>query len=962
MPEMSKAYVPEFMGDSKPREKILKLGRKITDCIDHKLKGLTVNDPEYWGLACILTDEMADIALSMKVRKEYTFEQILELNPSYKDKREELEKIVEKMANIGILEFNYGDHYTKDGPIPNVPHVRQYILPMFVPGSAEFTNMIKSQLDEHPELAQFFERMTFLPLEKVTPMVPPGGAGIGMHVIPVEKAIQMENKSIDIEHISYWLKKYEGHLGVGICSCRYGRGKLNEGCGDSPDDWCIGIGDMADYCRETGKGHDITYEEAMKILQNAEDNGFVHQITNIDGENKIFAICNCNVNICNALRTSQLFNTPNMSRSAYTAKVNPQKCVACGKCVEYCPAGAVKLGQKLCHKDGSSVVYPKHVLPDNMPWGKDMWDEDYRDNNRKNCYDTGTAPCKVACPAHVAVQGYLKLAAKGRYQDALALIKKDNPFPAICGRICNHRCEEECTRGTLDAPVAIDPVKKFIAEQDLNAETRYVPKIVIPSNVEDHWEDKIAIIGAGPAGLSCAYYLAQRGYKPTVFEKNKKAGGMLTYGIPSYKLEKNVIEAEIDVIKALGAEIKLGVEVGKDITLDELRAQGYKAFYIAIGCQGGKRPGVENDNAIGTTIAVEFLKKASEDQNQKLDGDVVVVGGGNVAIDCARTATRFDASKVSMFCLESALEMPASKEEVSEAKEENIDINNGWGPKKVLVDSEGKVTGIVFKKCIRTIDPETKKFSPLYDEEETMEVKCSHIIFAIGQSIEWNKLLDGSKVTFWHGNYPIADKLTYQTAQEDIFVGGDVYTGPKFAIDAIEAGKCAAESLHRFVRPGASLTIGRNRRDFIMLNKNDFAYPQDYDHGFRQEAGMDETIDCKHSFRDAHRTLTEEQVRKETARCLGCGMSVVDPNKCIGCGVCTTKCVFDAITLVRDHPESSTMIRSEDKFKAILPYAIKRGMKIKFGKHTDEEKEIIKKHKQYKKDMKKAKKEASVNA
>lgn len=962
MPEMSKAYVPEFMGDSKPREKILKLGRKITDCIDHKLKGLTVNDPEYWGLACILTDEMADIALSMKVRKEYTFEQILELNPSYKDKREELEKIVEKMANIGILEFNYGDHYTKDGPIPNAPHVRQYILPMFVPGSAEFTNMIKSQLDEHPELAQFFERMTFLPLEKVTPMVPPGGAGIGMHVIPVEKAIQMENKSIDIEHISYWLKKYEGHLGVGICSCRYGRGKLNEGCGDSPDDWCIGIGDMADYCRETGKGHDITYEEAMKILQNAEDNGFVHQITNIDGENKIFAICNCNVNICNALRTSQLFNTPNMSRSAYTAKVNPQKCVACGKCVEYCPAGAVKLGQKLCHKDGSSVVYPKHVLPDNMPWGKDMWDEDYRDNNRKNCYDTGTAPCKVACPAHVAVQGYLKLAAKGRYQDALALIKKDNPFPAICGRICNHRCEEECTRGTLDAPVAIDPVKKFIAEQDLNAETRYVPKIVIPSNVEDHWEDKIAIIGAGPAGLSCAYYLAQRGYKPTVFEKNKKAGGMLTYGIPSYKLEKNVIEAEIDVIKALGAEIKLGVEVGKDITLDELRAQGYKAFYIAIGCQGGKRPGVENDNAIGTTIAVEFLKKASEDQNQKLDGDVVVVGGGNVAIDCARTATRFDASKVSMFCLESALEMPASKEEVSEAKEENIDINNGWGPKKVLVDSEGKVTGIVFKKCIRTIDPETKKFLPLYDEEETMEVKCSHIIFAIGQSIEWNKLLEGSKVTFWHGNYPIADKLTYQTAQEDIFVGGDVYTGPKFAIDAIEAGKCAAESLHRFVRPGASLTIGRNRRDFIMLNKNDFAYPQDYDHGFRQEAGMDETIDCKHSFRDAHRTLTEEQVRKETARCLGCGMSVVDPNKCIGCGVCTTKCVFDAITLVRDHPESSTMIRSEDKFKAILPYAIKRGMKIKFGKHTDEEKEIIKKHKQYKKDMKKAKKEASVNA
>ena len=505
MPEMSKAFTPKYMGDEKPREKILKLGRKITDCIDHKIKGLTTNDPEYWGLACVVTDEMADIALSMKLRTPYTFEKLLKKNKKYQNNPNELQKLLDEMSNIGILEYHYGDHYTKDGPIKDAPHIREYVLPMFVPGSAEFTNMVKSQLDKHPELAMFFERMTFLPLEKVTPMVPPGGAGIGMHVIPVEKAIQMENTSIDIEHISYWLKKYEGHLGVGICSCRYGRAKLGEGCGDSADDWCIGIGDMADYCRETGKGHDITYEEAMRILQNAEKNGFVHQITNIDGENKIFAICNCNVNICNALRTSQLFNTPNMSRSAYTAHIDRSKCVACGKCVEYCPAGAVKLGQKLCNKKGLEINYPRHELPDNMPWGEDKWDENYRDTNRINCYDTGTAPCKVACPAHVAVQGYLKLAAQGKYQEALALIKKDNPFPAICGRICNHRCEEECTRGDVDAPVAIDPVKKFIAEQDLNAKTRFIPEIVIPSNVQDHWDEKIAIIGAGPAGLSCAY-------------------------------------------------------------------------------------------------------------------------------------------------------------------------------------------------------------------------------------------------------------------------------------------------------------------------------------------------------------------------------------------------------------------------------------------------------------------------
>ena len=203
MPEMSNAFVPKYKGDKQPREKILKLGRKITDCLPHKLKGLTTDDPEYWGLACIVTDEMADIALKMKVRKPYTLNDLLKLNKSYK--KEELEKVLTEMSNIGILEYDYGNLY--DGVSENNSKEKRYILPMFVPGSAEFTNMIKKQLDEHPELAMFFERMTFLPLEKVTPMVPPGGAGIGMHVIPVEKAIETENTTLDIEHISYWLKK-----------------------------------------------------------------------------------------------------------------------------------------------------------------------------------------------------------------------------------------------------------------------------------------------------------------------------------------------------------------------------------------------------------------------------------------------------------------------------------------------------------------------------------------------------------------------------------------------------------------------------------------------------------------------------------------------------------------------------------------------------------------------------------
>lgn len=941
MPEMSNAFIPKHKGEKEPREKILKLGKKITDCLPHKLHGLTTDDPEYWGLACVVTDEMADIALKMKVRKHYTFEQLLKMNKGYTST--ELQKILDEMSHIGILEYDYGDLYDKNGPIEG-KRERRYLLPLFVPGSAEFTNMIKEQLDEHPELAMFFERMTFLPLEKVTPMVPPGGAGIGMHVIPVEQAIDAKNTSLDIEHISYWLKKYEGHLSVGICSCRYGRSKLNEGCGDSCEEWCIGVGDMADYCVETNKGRKITYEEAIQILKNAEANGYVHQITNIDGENKIFAICNCNVNICNALRTSQLFNTPNMSRSAYTAHIDIDKCVACGKCVEYCPSGAVKLGQKLNTKNGP-IKYPKHELPDHMPWGKDKWDEDYRDKNRINCYQTGTAPCKVACPAHIAVEGYIKMVKEGRFRDALALIKKDNPFPAICGRVCNKRCEAACTRGKIDEAVAIDDIKKFVAELDLQSNTRYIPDIVIPSNM-GRWKEKIAIIGAGPAGLSCAYYLATKGYYPVVFEKNEKPGGMLTYGIPSYKLEKDVIDAEIEILKELGVTIKCGVEVGKDVTIASLREEGFKAFYIAIGCQGGKLPGIPGEDAKGTSVAVKFLHDATVDKSTILNGSVVVVGGGNVAIDCARTAKRFKANKVSVFSLEDRNHMPATNQEILETLYEGIEINNGYGPKEIIKDENGCVKQIVFKKCLSVNDPITHKFNPVYDENDTVTIDATHVIFAIGQTINWGNLLEGTKVTFQHGNYPVADKLTYQTNEPDIFVGGDVYTGPKFAIDAIEAGKCAAESLHRFVQPGTSLTIGRNRRDFIELNKDDLVI-DGYDNQGRNEPGMDETIDYRNSFKDAHKTFTKEQAMSEANRCLCCGASIVDENKCIGCGVCTTKCEFDAIHLVRDHPEMSTMVKSEEKFKKILPYAIKRGLKIKFKTKTPEEKLSIKKHKEY---------------
>lgn len=900
------------------REPIVKLGKMITNRVPIVLglQEITKEDPEYWGLDMLLTDEQAEVALSMGRRKPKTLEQIVKLCGKDKDT---VEKILTELSVMGIVEYNW----------ENPQHEKQYLVPMFVPGSAEFTNMNSKLLQEHPEMGRFFEEMSRLPLEKITPMVPPGGAGIGMHVIPVEKAISMENESVPVEHISHWLDKYEGKYAASPCSCRQSRKTFDEGCADDPEGWCIAVGDMADYVVETEKGgRYITKEEALEIFRQAEENGFVHQITNIDGENKIFAICNCNVNVCYALRTSQLFNTPNLSRSAYVAHVDKKNCVACGRCVEYCPAGAVKLGQKLCKKDGTEVQYPKQVLPSEQKWGRHMWTEDYRDKNRINCHDTGTAPCKTACPAHIAVQGYLKMAAQGRYQDALALIKKENPLPAICGRICNRRCEDACTRGSIDEAIAIDEVKRFIAEQDLKAETRYIPKKVVPS-LNGEFKEKVAIIGAGPAGLSCAFYLAEKGYYPTVFEKNEKPGGMLVYGIPSYKLEKDVVAAEIEVIKAMGVDIKTGVEVGKDITIDELRAQGYKAFYIAIGCQGGKKPGIPGEDAIGATTAVEFLREAGEKESYAIEGDVVVIGGGNVAIDAARISHRVGAPKVSMFCLESRETMPASAEEIFEAEEEAVEINCGWGPKEILTE-DGKVTGVVFKKCVSVTDKDGR-FNPVYDENETVTVNCKHVIFSVGQSIVWGDLLKGTKVELGRGNGAVADRLTYQTAEPDIFVGGDVYTGPKFAIDAIAAGKEGAISIHRFVQPHSSLTIGRNRREFIAFDKEDILVEQ-YDNSSRQIPGRDAKIDHKKSFRDASTGFTEEQVKAETARCLGCGATIVDQNRCIGCGVCTTKCEFDAIHLERDLPECSTMRTSEEKLKYVLSYGAKQAIKIKFSK------------------------------
>ena len=910
-------------------EKIAKLGKEITDRATVLLgkDKITPDAPEYLGINSALkftavkydekmADDILDIALTMKKRVPLTIEQLAKKNPQFD--RAYLEKAMQAISESGLVEFHWEN---LDGKNPN--HEKRWVLDMFVPGSAEIMMINPEQADMFPETADFFERMAYLPLAGITEMVPPGGAGIGMHVIPVEKAIPAESKSLPIEHLSHWLKKYEGHIGVSVCSCRKQQRIRGEGSGDVEGEWCIGVGDFADYCRETNHGHDITYEEAMEILQKAEDRGYVHQITNIDGENKIFGICNCAVGVCNALRTSQLFNTPNLSASAYVAESDPEKCVACGKCVETCPAGAVRLGQKLCTKEGP-IQYPHHELPDDTKWGEDHWNKHSR--NEHGCLQTwppGTAPCKAACPAHIAIQGYIKMAGDGRYADALKLIKKDNPFPAVCGSICRKYCEDACTRGTVDEPQAIDEITKIIAEQDMKAEHRYVPPM--NSCTHEKLDQKIAIIGGGPAGMSCAYFLAIEGYSPVVFEKEAVPGGMLVNGIPSFRIGKDVVKSEIDVLREMGEEFKCGVEVGKDISIQQLREEGYQAFYVAVGLQQAAKLNIAGEDLKGVKSGLDFLREVNAGKLKKLTGDVVVIGGGNAAIDVARAALRLTKGSVNMYCLEKDEEMPTVPDEKNAGIADGVVINNSWAPKAIL-GGGGKVTGIELMRCVSVRDA-SGKFAPVYDENETITVPCSNVLVAIGQRSVYGDVLAGTAAETADGRLIAHDAVTFQSNEPDIFVGGDCATGPKYTIDAIATGREGAVSIHRFVNKGQTLTIHRNTREFKELNKDDIVLPTEK---IKKPARAAVAIDSKkvRTMQDDRVTFTEEQIRSEASRCLSCGRSVVDPNKCIGCGICTTKCEFDAIHLKRVRPQNSKMIPAEDKFKAIVPYAAKRQVKI----------------------------------
>ncbi len=858
------------------RPNILALASKISlESLTYT--GITYGDPEYRILDPIVDDDMCSVMMRMRLETDFSAEDLA------KKTRKSLDFVqtqCDKLVKAGVIRTR-----VRSG-------VLCYYYPIWVPGIMEGILSNREQCDAHPELGACFEEYTRIRVGMLAPML---GNGVNfMRVMPVMSAIENDTHKASYDEISTLIEKAWA-ISVGPCSCRRSRRLMGEGCGHLEEDMCLYLNDNAISFSKNGEHRLITKEEAYEILRRAEDNGLVHEVNQALGFDDVTAICNCCGCSCYALRIAELFRSPNGVSSNFIARVDKDKCVACGQCVENCQTNAVRLGQKHCLTD--SHISDAYASDKEIPWDKKSYNIDYR-TTRTDTMPSGTAPCKAECPAHVPVQGYIKLAAQGRYTEALELIKKENPFPAVCGRICNKACEDACTRGSVDAPIAIDDIKKFIAGKDLEAEHRFVPKMV--NQTGKPYEEKIAVIGSGPAGLTCAYYLALKGYPVTVFEKEKELGGMLTLGIPSFRLEKDVIRAEIDILRDLGVQFKTGVAVGTDITLDALRAEGFKAFYLAVGASRGAKLRCPGEELPGVMTGIDFLRAVNLGEAPAIGTSVAVIGGGNVAIDVARAAVRLGA-EVTVVYRRDRDSMPAADDEIAEAAEEGVSFRFLASPAEILGDGKAETLKIELMELRGGKPAGTGVY-------ETMNV--SAVISAVGQEIELNGIFvdTGAKGTV------TVSLPSFQTSEADVFAGGDVVTGPKFAIDAIAAGKEGAISIHRYVHPGQSQVIGRDHRDYKAMNPATAGVAIDgFDTAPRQKASGGSAKDSEKTFRDLRGTLTEEQLKTETRRCLDCGTAVVDESLCVGCGICTTKCKFDAIRL-----EKVTDYAGTPYFKALL--------------------------------------------
>ncbi len=532
------------------------------------------------------------------------------------------------------------------------------------------------------------------------------------------------------------------------------------------------------------------------------------------------------------------------------------------------------------------------------------------------------SPCRLRCPVHVDVPGYVTAIAEGRFTDALEIILDRNPLPAVCGRICLRPCEDGCRRCNLDDPLAIAALKRSAA--DFGAYPIERPDAIR--------REKVAVVGSGPAGLTVAYDLAKFGFKVTLFEEKPKLGGMLRYGIPNYRLPDSALDKDIDYILSLGIEVKTDVRVGTDITLDELREQ-YNAVVITAGLQASRALPIPGADFGQVLAALPFLEAAASREPIAIGKRVVVVGGGNVAMDVARTARRLGATDVTLVCLESPEEMPASEHEVEEAQLEGITVNCSWGPREV-VGNVG-VVGLKVARCLSVFDAD-KRFAPTFDEREIKQFAADTVIFATGQGADVGDI--GVELTPRGGIK--ADPDTLHTSIEDVYAAGDVVSGPTKVIDAIAAGHRASASVIRDLAGDASLLDDLNE-EATTLGEVPELMQTKLEPRRRVQMERLEFYDAVRSFDEIEVGYTEYEAAREAQRCLGCttgarlsrekcascltcirvcphqaphmrmgGFLYFDPEACIACGACASQCPAQAITL-EGHSEEEMSRRVE---------------------------------------------------
>ncbi|HDR14848.1 MAG TPA: FAD-dependent oxidoreductase [Desulfobacteraceae bacterium] len=537
--------------------------------------------------------------------------------------------------------------------------------------------------------------------------------------------------------------------------------------------------------------------------------------------------------------------------------VDLSKCTGCGECAKVCPTDLpdeynLGLGSR-------KAVYKSY--PQAIPGG-------FAITKR------GTAPCKSTCPAHVSIQGYIALINQGEYREALEVFMDSHPFPAVCGRVCHHPCEGICTRGDVEEPLAIQYLHRFLADTDRSGDDPYIPAVP-----DEKRPEKVAVVGSGPAGLAAAYFLVRMGYPVTVFEKLPVAGGMMAVGIPAYRLPRDVLAREIGIIEAMGVEIKTGVSFGVDITLEDLRDQGYKAFFVATGLHLSRALNVPGEELPGVLKGVDFLRDAALDRPVDVSGRVVVIGGGNVAVDVALTALRKGGEKVTLVCLEKREEMPAWDYEIEEALEEGVEIINSFGP-RAFAESGGALSGVEFKHCTAVFD-DKGAFCPCYDEFDVMTLEADTVIVAIGQAAELS-FAESQGITVGRRGGLAADPVTLETPLPGVFAGGDAFYGPKSVVEAVECGKEAAESIHRYIN-GLDLAEGRPKEWCYEKPETEGETP------LPRTAARRLPVEARRgTFDEINLGFNEEEALREASRCLKCGI-------CSECYQCVKACLAGAL-------------------------------------------------------------------